>query len=107
MRKSAPYSTRKRSWTLLMPMPSPNTCPMRSLGIPTPLSSITITSRPSSVSVLIVSSPPPSFDNRLQKHAGHECIEGVLVNLLLNLKIVPSESRHLDIEVVVDEVEFF
>src|SRR6266404_1042156 len=46
------------------------------------------------------------FNNGLQEHAWNERVERVFVNLFVNLKIVASESRNLDVEIIVDEVEF-
>src|SRR5258707_618345 len=46
-RKSVPYSTRSRSRTLLRPMPSTYTCGTFSSEMPTPVSSISMCSRPS------------------------------------------------------------
>src|SRR4029077_1019035 len=46
------------------------------------------------------------FDNRLQEHARNERIERVLVNLFVNHKVVAPEPCDLDIQIVVDKIEF-
>ena len=47
------------------------------------------------------------FDDGLQEHAGNECLERVFLDLLMNLKIVAAEPGDLDVEIVIDEIEFF
>src|SRR5580704_6801007 len=47
------------------------------------------------------------FDDGLEKHAGNEGFEGFFVNLLDNIEVVAAEAGHFDIEIVVDEFEFF
>ena len=47
------------------------------------------------------------FHHRLEKHAGNEGFESVLVNFLKNLQLVAAEADHFDIEIIVDEFEFF
>src|ERR1019366_5899816 len=47
------------------------------------------------------------FDDGLQEHAGHEGIERMLLDLLMYLKVVAAEPGDLDVEVVVNEIEFF
>src|SRR6266403_1409603 len=59
--KSVPYNTRSRSRTLLSPIPSTYTCGIFSSEMPTPLSSISMRSRPSRLVVLNSIFPPPSF----------------------------------------------
>src|ERR1700680_3182169 len=46
------------------------------------------------------------LDNGLQKHAGNKSVERGLLDLLVNPKIVSTETCDLDIEIIIDEVEF-
>ncbi len=47
------------------------------------------------------------FHDGLQHHAGNEGVEGALVNFLKYLKIFAAEADDFDVEIVVDEIEFF
>jgi hypothetical protein len=47
------------------------------------------------------------FDDGLEKHAGDEGFEGVFVDFLDDIEVVAAEAGDFDIEIVVDEFEFF
>jgi hypothetical protein len=47
------------------------------------------------------------FDHGLKQHAGNESVESVFVNFLENLQLVAAEADDFDVEVIVDEFEFF
>ena len=47
------------------------------------------------------------FDQRLQNHAGNQMVERGGVKLLHDFQLVAAEARDLDVEIVVEEFEFF
>ena len=47
------------------------------------------------------------FNHGLQQHAGDKGVERLFVDLLEDLQLVAAEADHFDIEVIVDEFEFF
>ena len=50
--------------------------------------------------------PDSILHQRLQNHAGHEHIQGSRFNFFADLQLVPSEAHHLDIQIVIDEIQF-
>src|SRR6202040_3063073 len=47
------------------------------------------------------------FDDGLQKHAGNEGFESVFVEFFDDFEIVAAEAGYFDVEIVVNEFEFF
>src|SRR3984893_14491783 len=47
------------------------------------------------------------FDNGLQQHARNERLQGLVVNRFDKLQVVAPEARHLNVQVVIDEIQFF
>ena len=46
------------------------------------------------------------FDDRLQEHAGHKRVQGILIYVLENLQIVAAKAGYFDIQIIVDKIEF-
>jgi len=47
------------------------------------------------------------FDDGLQQHAGDEGFESFFVDLFDDVEVVAAEAGDFDVEIVVDELEFF
>src|SRR5579863_4684394 len=45
------------------------------------------------------------FNNGLKQHAGDENVHRILVNFLEDLQVIASEPNHLDVQIVVDELD--
>src|SRR6266404_7483274 len=45
--------------------------------------------------------------NRLEEHAGDKGLEGLFAELLDDFEIVAAEAGHFDVQVIVDELQFF
>ena len=47
------------------------------------------------------------FHHGLKQHAGHKRLERLVVNLFNDFQIVFAEPRDLNVQVVIDELQFF
>src|SRR5712664_3135165 len=45
--------------------------------------------------------------NRLEEHAGDKGLEGLFAELLDDFEIVAAEAGHFDVQIIVDELQFF
>src|ERR1035441_4514494 len=49
--------------------------------------------------------PKSVLNQRLQKHTGHDHIQGFRINLFADLQLVASESDHFNIQIIVDKTQ--
>ena len=108
--------TRRRSFTLLRPMPSENAVSRRSSVMPSPSSITSMTAPPPLRSARIVIVPPPTLRDSpcftQFSTSGWRIMLGTRTSSVFGLDVRPhpklrAESNDFDVEVLVDRLELF